>query len=418
MDMLIHPPLYALLRVWHDSCESVSVMKERIKEEPNVQQLLRNLQRVNRMLGLQKKKLLEEKNALKRWSEYLHLLNELSKSMVATLDADKIVLTAYTRMQEIVPHDILSVVLFKQKKLWLLSNIELDVKEIAEIKALVMSSVKEILDINNNDEDAYKTAIKYLKKDNSKTSNYKFQITNKTSNRLFFPMETGDTTIGAIQLIPNLNIPFAEHQYNIISMIASTLTLALRNSEIHREVQEMATTDSLTGLFNKRYFYDELTKEFKVSLRYQTPVSLIMIDLDNFKLINDQFGHQVGDTVLKDITALLTRSLREIDIPVRYGGDEIAIILPETVIEQAFFVAKRIKRLIEGHPIKVGNKSVNVTASFGISSCPNSMIKTVEDMIASADKALYDAKKYGRNRIETNENIFTQDNAYLGPLVF
>lgn len=372
------------------------------------------LQKANRMLRLQKRRLLKEKNAIKKVSEDLHLLNELNKAVVATLDADRIIQTAYTGMQEIIPHDILSVVLFKQKKFWLLSSLKLNVKEVAEIKTLTMLAVKEITDIV--DEDAYKTAVKFLRGDKQGVRNAEWGVRN--TNRLFFPMQIGGDRIGGVQLIRYSEEPFSEHEYNMISMIVSTLTLALRNSEAHREVQEMATTDSLTGLFNKRHFCEALTKEFKVAMRYQTPVSLLMIDLDNFKLINDRFGHQAGDAVLKEIALLLTRSLREIDIPARYGGDEVAIILPETVIEQAFFVAKRIKKLIEEHPVKFGQRSIKVTASFGISSCPNSLIKSVEDMIAAADKALYDAKRYGRNRIEASENIFSQDNAYLGPLVF
>lgn len=376
-----------------------------------------DLQMANRMLRQQRKKLLEEKKALKKWGEDLSLLNEMSKAVVATLDTDKIVLTAYTRMQEIVPHDILSVVLFKQKKLWVLSNIKLCGQELEEIKTLVLSTVKEVVDIH--DEDVYKMAVKYLRRNRSEISRPAIMgaLKSRILNKLFFPMEIGDSRIGVLQLIRHSDEPFSEHEYNIVSMMVSTLTLALRNSEIHREVQEMATTDSLTGLFNKRYFIDTLTKGFKSTMRYQTPISLIMIDLDNFKAINDRFGHQAGDMVLREMASLLIRSLREIDIPARYGGDEMAIILPETIIEQAFFVAKRIKRLIEEHPIKFGEDFIKVTASLGISSCPNSMIKTVEDMIATADKALYDAKRYGRNRIEASENIFTQDNTYLGSLV-
>lgn len=374
--------------------------------------LFKDLRRANRMLRLQKKKLLQERNSLKRWGEDLSLLNDLSKAVVSTLDTDKIILTAYTRMQEIVPHDILTVVLFKQKKLWVLSNIKLHGEELEDIKRLVLSVIKEI--VNASDEDSYKMAIKCLKRDRPQALDFRLRI----SNRLLFPIETGDSRIGALQLIRYSDEPFSEHQYNIASMMASTLTLALRNSEIHREVQEMATIDSLTGLFNKRYFMDMLTKEFKSMMRYQTPVSLIMLDLDNFKPINDRFGHQAGDMVLREMASLLIRSLREIDIPARYGGDEIAIILPETVMEQAFFVAKRIKRLIEDCSIKSGENCIKVTASFGISSCPDSEIKTVEDMVVAADKALYEAKRYGRNRIEANKDIFTQDNAYMGPLVF
>ncbi len=374
--------------------------------------LFKDLRSANKMLRLQKKKLLQERNSFKRWGEDLSLLNELSKSVVSTLDTDKIILTAYTRMQKIVPHDILTVVLFKQKKLWVLANIKLHGEELEEIKALALSVIKEI--VNTSDEDSYKMAIKCLKRDRPQTSDFRLQI----SNRLFFPIEVGDSRIGTLYLIRYSDEPFSEHQYNIASMIASTLTLALRNSEIHREVQEMATIDSLTGLFNKRYFLDMLNKEFKSMMRYQNPVSLIMLDMDNFKPINDQFGHQVGDMVLREIASLLTRSLREIDIPSRYGGDEIAIILPETVMEQAYFVAKRIKRLIEEYSIRSGENCIKVTASFGISSCPDSEIKSAEDMIVAADKALYEAKRYGRNRIEADKDIFTQDNAYMGPLVF
>lgn len=382
-------------------------------------QLFRDLRRTNKMLRLQKKKLQEEKNAFKRWGEDLSLLNELGKAVVGTLDADKIVLTAYTRMQALVPHDTLSVALLKQKKLWVLSNIKLDGQELEEIKALVLSALKEIVDVPG--ENTYKTEVKYLKKEKNEASQTNIHLDDpkfKVSNRLFLPMEIGDNRIGGLQLIRYADEPFSEHQHNIVSMIVSTLTLALRNSEIHREVQEMATIDSLTGLFNKRYFIENLTKEFKSTIRYQTPVSLIMLDLDDFKPVNDRFGHQAGDLVLREITSLVARSLREIDVPARYGGDEIAIILPETVMEQAFFVAKRIKRLIEDHPIKFGENCIKVTASFGISSCPSSQIKTAEDMIMAADKALYEAKRDGRNRIESSEHIFTQDNAYLGPLVF
>ena len=381
--------------------------------------LYKKVREVNRMLRVQKKRLLEERNALKKWGDDLSLLNDLSKAVVATLDTDKIVFTAYSRMQEIVPHDVLSVVLFKQKKLWVLSPVKLYVNETEEIKKLVLQTIKKIDDVA--DDGSYKMEVRHLKRGESETMDPAAQTKagcSEISNRLFLPMEIGKNRIGALHLIRYSGGPFSDHEYNIVSMIVSTLTLALRNSEIHREVQELATTDSLMGIYNKRYFCETLTKEFKCTMRYQSPVSLVMIDLDNFKLINDQHGHQAGDTVLREVAAMIGKSLREIDVPARYGGDEIAVILPETAIEQAFFVAKRIKRLIEERPIGFKGKYINVTASFGISSCPNSVIKTVEDMIAVADKALYDAKRYGRNRIEVSENIFAQDNAYLGPLVF
>jgi len=384
-----------------------------------LRQLLDDLREENRRLRLLNKRLREEKNTFKRWGEDLSLLNELNKAVVGTLDADKIVYTAYIRMRELVPHDILSIALFKQKRLWILSNVKLYGDRLEEIKASAMSVLEEVSGVS--DKETYKTEVKYVAKEKCETPRGDIPPDDrefKVSNRLFFPMETGEGRIGGVQLIRHTDEPFSRHQCDIVSMIVSILTLALRNSEIHREVQEMATKDDLTGLFNKRYFLENLTKEFKTMMRYQTPVSLIMIDLDNFKLINDRFGHQAGDVILREIASLLIRSLREIDVPGRYGGDEIAIILPETVMEQAFFVARRIKRLIEEHPVRFGDESIQVTASFGISSCPNSRIRTMEDMIVAADKALYEAKREGRNRIEACEQIFSQDNAYLGPFAF
>src|SRR3989304_408475 len=125
-----------------------------------------------------------------------------------------------------------------------------------------------------------------------------------------------------------------------------------------------------------------------------------------------------GDAVLQEISNRLIRSLREIDVPARYGGDEIAIILPETSVEQAFYAAKRLKRLLEEHPVSFKGKHINVTASFGVASCPNPTIKSVEDVIAVADKALYDAKKYGRDRVEGREKLFFKENLFFGPFVF
>lgn len=381
--------------------------------------LYKDLQRANRLLRLQKTKLIEEKDAFKKWGEDLNLLNDLSKSLVATLDTDKIIVTAYTRMQEIISHDILSIVLFKQKKLWLFSSVKLNVDEIEEIKSAIISSAKEVSD--TEDKDTYKMAVQYMGEGDAEVSQPESVRKKKASqllNRLYFPMEIGGTRIGMLKMIRYSDEPFSKHQNDIVSMIVSTLTLSLRNAEIHREVQEMASTDSLTGLFNKRYFFEIIDREFKSTMRYQSPVSLIMVDLDNFKMINDKFGHLAGDAVLRGVSSMLIKSLREMDVPARYGGDELAIILPETAVEQAFFVAKRIKRLLEQTPIKYRDSSIKITASFGISSCPNSSIRTVEDMIAEADRALYDAKACGRNRIEASKNIFTKDNAYLGPLVF
>ena len=376
------------------------------------QELYKKLQKVNSVLRVQKKKLLEERNALKKWGDDLSRLNDLSKVIVGTLDSDKIVLSTAAMMQDIVPHDVFCVVLFKQKKLWVYSPMKLYVEDTDEIKKLVLKTIKKIVDAE--DDNNYKVEIKCLKDQETEGLGFNSEL----SNRLFYPIEIGDTRIGALHLIRKVDKQFTEHEHNLVSMLVSTMTLALRNSEIHREVKELATTDSLTGLFNNRYFHESLSRTFKSTMRYQNPVSLLMIDVDNFKHINDQYGHQAGDAVLQEISNRLIRSLREIDVPARYGGDEIAIILPETSVEQAFLAAKRLKRVLEEEPIFFKEQYINVTASFGVASCPSPSIKSVEDVVAVADKALYNAKKYGRNRIEMSESMFIQDNSFVRPFVY
>ncbi|MBI4714397.1 MAG: GGDEF domain-containing protein [Nitrospirae bacterium] len=206
---------------------------------------------------------------------------------------------------------------------------------------------------------------------------------------------------------------FGKHETQILSMAAGTLALALNNAMAHRQVQSLATTDGLTGLLNKRTFEGTLGKKFKTTARYQNPLSLILMDLDKFKEINDDYGHQAGDAVLREMAQILIRSLRDIDLPARYGGDELAIILPETSPEQAFFVAKRIKKLVEAHPFRLGEEAVRITVSMGLASCPSPAIRRVEELVEAADRALYAAKRGGRNRVESSAVLFNHENVYL-----
>jgi hypothetical protein len=170
-------------------------------DDTALHKLYKDLQKANRMLKLQKTKLIKEKDAFKKWGEDLNLLNDLSKSLGATLDTDKIIVTAYTRMQEIISHDILSIVLFKQKKLWLFSSVKLNVDEIEEIKAAIISSAKEVSD--TEDKDTYKMAVKYLGEGTAEVSQPESVRKKKASqllNRLCFPMEIGGIKIGMLKM--------------------------------------------------------------------------------------------------------------------------------------------------------------------------------------------------------------------------
>ena len=146
-----------------------------------------------------------------------------------------------------------------------------------------------------------------------------------------------------------------------------------------------------------RYFNEALEKEILRSARYKQPFGLVMIDLDGFKKINDSYGHLQGDEVLKEVAQIFRKICREVDIVSRYGGEEFAIILPETDIEGAFILADRIRMVIRNYAFGTKDNIINLTASLGVTSYPDVAVSKI-DLIKSVDKALYRAKAEGRNK--------------------
>jgi diguanylate cyclase (GGDEF)-like protein len=173
-----------------------------------------------------------------------------------------------------------------------------------------------------------------------------------------------------------------------------------------RKLEEQSITDGLTGLRNRRFFDERLPEEFRRAQRYTDPVSLIMIDLDHFKLVNDRHGHQAGDQVLREAAALVRRSIRDTDIGARYGGEEFAVILPKTHLSGALAVAERIWRELGQQAFRVAAAGadgqpgeIRVTASIGLAFYPSKDITAPESLVKYADEALYTAKRSGRNTI-------------------
>ena len=165
-------------------------------------------------------------------------------------------------------------------------------------------------------------------------------------------------------------------------------------------LQKLSITDGLTGLFNHRFFQKKLADEFNRAKRFRTPLTLMMMDLDDFKLVNDTYGHQTGDQVLISVGELIRASVREVDTPARYGGEEFAVILPQTELDNAVSVAERLKHSIEFSPLfQEIRPGLRLTASMGLACFPESGIRSSQDLIRFADKALYRAKQIGKNRI-------------------
>ncbi len=191
-------------------------------------------------------------------------------------------------------------------------------------------------------------------------------------------------------------------QAEMIARVKVQLKIKSLQDKLKRSNQmllELSHTDPLTGLNNRRFMMEGLNSEFDRSRRKQSPLSMIMIDIDHFKKINDSYGHQKGDAVLRGLADLLKQHLRQYDTAARYGGEEFALILPETGMEEAMQVAERLRVATE-KLIFEDLSELQMTASFGIASAPAESIQSVDDLIREADYALYNAKRSGRNRVE------------------
>ncbi|MDD5491507.1 MAG: diguanylate cyclase [bacterium] len=192
---------------------------------------------------------------------------------------------------------------------------------------------------------------------------------------------------------------FTEDDLNYLSIIINYAAVAIENARLYEEVKNLAITDALTGLFNHRYFQEQLAKEINRAKRYGRPLSLVMFDIDNFKSYNDRFGHLTGDVILRHISATIKSNAREVDIVCRYGGEEFVMILPETEAVGGMSIADKIREAVE---ISTRQEEYfkgigQVTISGGIAQFAKKYLK--EDFIQKTDEAMYQAKKEGKNRI-------------------
>jgi two-component system cell cycle response regulator len=166
---------------------------------------------------------------------------------------------------------------------------------------------------------------------------------------------------------------------------------------------ELSNTDHLTGLFNRRYLMDSLAKEVQRSVRKGGNLSLIILDIDHFKQVNDQFGHLQGDIVLQKVAQQLQKELRNYDIAARYGGEEFVAVLPDATLEEAVFVANRVRASVQTTRFSGELSQMNLSASLGVAAFSKETCRTEDDFIKLADDALYRAKANGRNRVEFAE---------------
>ncbi len=219
---------------------------------------------------------------------------------------------------------------------------------------------------------------------------------NNVSSLICVPLIAKGECIGIINITNKKNGKlFNKKDLEFVEALANQAAIAVDNAQLY----ELATKDGLTKLYIHRHFYFLLESEIKRVQRYHHVLSLLMLDIDDFKQVNDKYGHLVGDIVLKEIASVIQKTIRHVDIPARYGGEEFTIILPETAALNAVIIAERLRQKISQIQVKVDDSTIiSPTVSIGIAEFPNAS-DGIKGLIDSADKALYVSKENGKNCI-------------------
>jgi diguanylate cyclase (GGDEF)-like protein len=210
------------------------------------------------------------------------------------------------------------------------------------------------------------------------------------------PLVLRGNLVGFLSMGNRLAHVYNDAEVRLVQSFANEVSIAIENARLFKEIQALATTDGLTGLYNRRHFYQLGDREYIRSHRYNRPLSLLMLDIDHFKNINDTYGHLVGDEVLKNVAQTCLVRVRGGDVVGRYGGEEFTILLSETNEASAVILAERLRETVSETSFETEKGIVKVTISIGVASididCTN-----LEDLFRHSDQALYAAKNAGRN---------------------
>ncbi len=216
-----------------------------------------------------------------------------------------------------------------------------------------------------------------------------------TRSIIAVPLTVNGEIIGVIEAINKIDGGFSIFDLQVLQFVSTQSAIAINNADLYNK----AIRDGMTKLYISKYFRERLQEEWNRTSRKNHNLSVVIFDIDNFKGINDTYGHQAGDRAIKEVAQVLLNNCRNIDIPCRYGGEEYTVILPETSRDEAMVFAERIRSVIEGLRLEYDDVTIRFSISGGLATIPEAEANDPSDLIEMADMALYHSKKSGRNRI-------------------
>ena len=351
---------------------------------------------------LNKQRLIEEReeamHALEQRNRNLALLNSVGQALTATLDLPQVIERLLQTATEILEAEDSSV--------WLWDTQE----EGALICKVVSHHSKNRIIVNARlrqgegiagwvAEQKQSTIVNNVQTDARFAPHIDALAGGQTCTLIAVPLKARNRVIGVLEVVNKINGSFDTNDLTLLETLAASAAIAIDNAQLFAKVQHMATIDELTQLHNRRSFFDMAKHEFERAQRYDHLISAIMLDIDHFKKVNDTYGHAVGDEVLRVVAQRCKQQTREFDILGRYGGEEFAIILPQTSLSAATQVAERLRQSVAKHPIVIKDGHITVTISLGVAQA-NKATPTLDSLLDEADKALFLAKEAGRNRVQ------------------
>jgi diguanylate cyclase (GGDEF)-like protein len=223
---------------------------------------------------------------------------------------------------------------------------------------------------------------------------------NNGSNQVDIPLLSRGKVIGIMQIITETGKLPSGRDRRLLMIFSGSAAIAIDNSLLHKKTEELTIIDALTELYNYRYFRTKLTDELRRADRYRQKLSILMLDLDHFKDVNDRYGHQTGNVILPEVSDIIEQCVRDIEVVARYGDEEFVVILPQTHEEDAATIAERIRETVEKNhfPNSDGQREIRITVSLGVATYPEG-IHNLDQLLEKVDRALYRAKADGRNRV-------------------
>ncbi len=335
--------------------------------------------------------------ALKKTAKRLAILTDIVKTANSILEPRKVIELIMGKIQQLIPSEAWSMLMVDEEKQELTFELALGAKgkdvssfrvKMGEGVAGWVAQTGKPAIVNDTGRDP-----RFAPKFDSKTQF-------RTRSILCAPLISRGRTIGVVEIINKLGGRFTQGDLEILLTLVEPCAIAIENAILFQRTEQLTITDDLTKLFNSRYLNLYIGREIKRCKRHGIPLSVIFLDLDGFKNINDQFGHLAGSGTLAEVGAILAEAVRESDILARYGGDEFVVVLPETPPSGALVIAERLRKAIEEHCfLQSQGLNARISASFGIASYPDHAL-TPEGLIQKADQAMYRVKERDKNGIE------------------